>query len=222
MKLVTYIRVSTQRQGKSGLGLSAQENAVREFAAQHDARIVGSFVEVESGRDDERPELAKAIAYTKRQRATLIVAKLDRLARSVRFVSTLMESGVEFTAADMPFANRMTLHIMSAVAEDEARRISERTKAAPKAYKRRGGLLGGSRPECRNLTAAGRRRGAKRAVEVNRANAVAAYVDLAPIVRELRDQGLSLRGIAARLNVEGHTTRRGKPWNQVQVMRVLD
>ncbi|AMV19636.1 recombinase family protein [Planctomyces sp. SH-PL14] len=132
MKLVTYIRVSTQRQGRSGLGLSAQENAVREFAAQHDAKIVGSFTEVESGRDDERPELAKAIAYAKRQRATLIVAKLDRLARSVRFVSTLMESGVEFSAADMPFANRLTLHIMSAVAEDEARRISERTTAALK------------------------------------------------------------------------------------------
>lgn len=221
MKLVTYIRVSTQRQGRSGLGLSAQENAVREFAAQHDAKIVGSFTEVESGRDDERPELAKAIAYAKRQRATLIVAKLDRLARSVRFVSTLMESGVEFSAADMPFANRLTLHIMSAVAEDEARRISERTKAALKAYKRHGGLLGGSRPECRNLTAAGRRRGAKRAAEVNRANAVAAYADLAPIMRELRDQGVSLRGIADRLNEEGHTTRRGLPWNQVQVMRVL-
>lgn len=221
MKLVTYIRVSTQRQGRSGLGLSAQENAVREFAAQHDAKIVGNFTEVESGRDDDRPELAKAIAFAKRQRAVLVVAKLDRLARSVRFVSALMESGVEFAAADMPAANQLTLHITSAVAEDEAHRISERTKTALKAYKRRGGRLGASRPECRNLTAAGRRRGAKRAAEVNRANAVAAYADLAPTMRELRDQGLSLRGIADRLNVEGHTTRRGLPWNQVQVSRVL-
>ncbi|AMV16979.1 recombinase family protein [Planctomyces sp. SH-PL14] len=152
MKVVSYVRVSKQRQSRSGPGLAAQENAVREFAAQHDAKIVGSFVEVESGRDDERPELVKAIAYAKRQRATLIVAKLDRLARSVRFVSTLMESGVEFSAADMQFANRLTLHIMSAVAEDEARRISERTKSGLTAYRARGGVLDAARPECRNRT----------------------------------------------------------------------
>lgn len=221
VRIVVYLRVSTDRQGKSGLGLEAQQEAVTAFAKQHSAKILETFTEVESGKNAGRPELAKAIARAKRQGVTLVVAKLDRLARNLHFTSCLMESGVEFVAIDNPHATRLTIHILAAVAEDEARRISERTKAALTAYKARGGVLGAARPECRNLTTEARQRGAVRAGEVLRAAAKDAYADLIPTMRELRDEGLSLRGIANRLNEEGHTTRRGLPWNQVQVMRVL-
>lgn len=191
------------------------------FAKQHSAKILESFTEVESGKNAGRPELAKAIARDKRQGAMLVVAKLDRLARNLHFTSTLMESGVEFVAVDNPHATRLTIHFLAAVAEDEARWMSERTKAALTAYKARGGVLGAARPECRNLTMEARQRGTVRAGEVLRAAAKDAYSDRIPPLRELRDRGLSLRGIADRLNEEGHTTRRGLPWNQVQVIRVL-
>lgn len=125
MKYVAYFRVSTQRQGQSGLGLEGQQAAVAAFCEP-----LESFTEVESGKRSDRPELARAIAACKRLGATLVIAKLDRLARNVHFVSGLMESGVEFIACDNPNANRLTVHILAAVAEDEARRISERTKAA--------------------------------------------------------------------------------------------
>ena len=137
MKYVAYYRVSTARQGQSGLGLEAQQSAVESFCEP-----IESFTEVESGKLKQRPELMRAIAACKRHKAILVVAKLDRVARNVAFVSTLMESGVEFIACDNPNANRLTIHILAAVAEDEASRISERTKAALAAAKRRGVVLG--------------------------------------------------------------------------------
>ena len=129
-KLVPYYRVSTRKQGESGLGLEAQVSCVINYArtGQHD--IIASFQEIETGKRSDRPELAKAIAYSKRAKATLVIAKLDRLARNVHFLSGLMESQVEFVCCDNPHVNRLTLHILAAVAEDDARRISERTKAA--------------------------------------------------------------------------------------------
>jgi DNA invertase Pin-like site-specific DNA recombinase len=216
-KLVTYIRVSTQKQGASGLGLEGQTAAVEAYARGQGAEIVRTFREVESGKRADRPELVKALALAKRAGATLVVAKLDRLARNVAFLSRLMESGVDFVACDQPNANRLTVHILAAVAEDESKRISERTKAALAAYKARGGTLGTD-----NLTADGRAKGAKRAGEVVRALAQAEYADLLPTIKGLRAGLASLREIAARLNADGHTTRRGKPWTAVQVLRVLD
>ena len=129
-KLIPYYRVSTRKQGESGLGLEAQQSCVADFARYGQHEIVAAYQEIETGKRADGPELAKAIAHAKRAKATLVIAKLDRLARNVHFLSGLMESRIEFVCCDNPHANRLTLHILAAVAEDEARRISERTKAA--------------------------------------------------------------------------------------------
>jgi len=219
--LIGYARVSTAGQGKSGLGMEAQQAAIDAYAARNGGNVVRLYIEVESGKKADRPQLAAALAHARRSKATLVVAKLDRLARNVAFLSALMEAKCDFVACDNEHANRLTIHILAAVAEDEARRISERTKDALRAYKTRGGKLGGARPECRNLTQAARKRGAQAAGEAVAATANEAYADLAPIVMELRGRGLSQQAIAQELNEQGHTTRRGRPWNQVQVMRIL-
>ncbi len=220
--VVAYLRVSTKGQGESGLGLEAQQAAIESFAQQNRGTVARSYLEVESGRKSDRPQLAAAIAHAKRSRATLVVAKLDRLGRNVAFLSALMEAKVDFVACDNPAANKLTLHILAAVAEAEAEAISARTKAALAAYKARGGKLGAARPECRNnLPQEARKRGAKAAGEAVTANANAAYVDLAPLFQDFQSRGLSQHAIAAELNQQGHTTRRGKPWSQVQVGRVL-
>jgi DNA invertase Pin-like site-specific DNA recombinase len=145
-KLVAYYRVSTKQQGESGLGLEGQVAAVATFARTNGAEIVRAYREVETSKRSDRPELLKAIAHAQRSRAGLIIAKLDRLARNVAFTANLMESGVDFVACDNPHANRLTIHILAAVAENEARMISERTRAALVAYKARGGVLGAARP----------------------------------------------------------------------------
>jgi DNA invertase Pin-like site-specific DNA recombinase len=220
-RVIAYIRVSTQKQGKSGLGLEGQQEAIRAYLAQTGAKLLATYREVESGKLSDRPELAKALSHARRSKAVLLVAKLDRLARNLHFLTTIMESGAEFIACDNPHANRLTVHILAAVAEAEAKAISERTKAALQAAKARGTKLGASRPECRNLTVAGRKRGAKRSAEVIRQRADQAYEDIRPMIEEWRNEGLPLASIAQRLNDEGHTTRRGKQWNHVQVQRVL-
>lgn len=220
-QIVGYVRVSTAGQGASGLGLEAQQAAIDAYAAAHAATVVRVYVEIESGRKIDRPELAKALAHAKRSRATLVVAKLDRLARNVAFLSRIMEAKADFVACDNPAANKLTLHILAAVAEAEAEAISARTKAALAAYKARGGKLGGALRQCRNLTQEARERGAKAAAVAIRAKAGEAYSDLMPIIGELRDKGLTQQAIADELNRLGHTTRRAKPWNQTQVGRVL-
>ena len=146
MKIVSYIRVSTKAQGNSGLGLEAQRSAVGAFADSRGANIQAEYREVETGKKKDRPELTKALAHCRRSKATLVVAKLDRLARNVAFTSALMESDVDFVACDNPHANRLTIHILAAVAEAEAVAISERTKAALAAAKARGVKLGSARP----------------------------------------------------------------------------
>lgn len=144
-KFVAYYRVSTQRQGRSGLGLEAQQAALRAYLNGSEWKMLTEFTEVESGKRNDRAALAKALALCRVHRATLLVAKLDRLARNVAFISALMESGVEFSAVDFPQANRLTVHVLAAVAEHEATTISERTRAALAAAKARGTKLGGLR-----------------------------------------------------------------------------
>jgi len=220
-RLVAYYRVSTAKQGASGLGLEGQEAAVASYAKSNNAILLRSYTEVETGKRSDRPELARALADCKLSRATLVIAKLDRLSRNVHFLSGLMESGVDFIACDNPHANRLTLHILAAVAEDEARRISERTKAALAAYKARGGVLGAARPGARRLGGGANPAAARRAGEVSAARAHDAYAHLAPLVARWKAEGLSHRRIAARLDAAGYATRSGKPWNHTQVIRVL-
>lgn len=221
-KLVPYIRVSTDKQGKSGLGLEAQEAAVKGYAQMVGGQIISPFyIEVESGKQDNRPELHKAIAKARAMKAVLVVAKLDRLARSVSFVSTLMKSGLDFVCCDNPQANKLTIHILAAVAEAEVEAISIRTKEALKAYKARGGLLGGARPECRNLTKEATIKGTVASAKVRRANADAYLMDMLPIIKQMSSQGCSLWTIADHLNAQGYTTRKGCSWAAGQVYRAL-
>lgn len=208
-KYVAYFRVSTQRQGDSGLGLEAQQAAVQAFAEP-----VEAFTEIETGTNKRhRPELQKAIAACKRLDAILVIAKLDRLARNVHFVSGLMESGIEFVACDNPHATRLTIHILAAVAEDEARRISERTKAALAAYKARGGQLGNPT----NLTSVARELGTAANVEA----AKRYRTEIKPIAAKLREAGRTLSEIAEILTGRGLLTRRGKAWSATAIMRLL-
>src|SRR5271155_3430985 len=144
-KFISYLRVSTARQGESGLGLEAQRDAVTGYLNGGDWTLVREVVEVESGKRNDRPAIAEALSLCRLHNATLVIAKLDRLARNVHFISSLMESGVEFVAVDFPQANRLTVHILAAVAEHEAAMISARTKAALGAAKARGVKLGGQR-----------------------------------------------------------------------------
>jgi DNA invertase Pin-like site-specific DNA recombinase len=216
-KLVAYRRVSTKGQGESGLGLEGQEQAISTYAAATGCCVIATYTEVESGKRSDRPELARALSHAKRSKATLVIAKLDRLSRNVAFLANLMESGVDFVACDQPNANRLTVHILAAVAEDEARRISERTKAALAAYKACGGVLGTN-----NLTAEGQIKGSRAGVLALKSKAEEAYSDVAPLILRLKSEGMTQQAIAARLNADGHTTRTGKPWGQVQVKRILD
>ncbi len=214
MKFVTYLRVSTERQGQSGLGLEAQRAAVAAHVLGR-GEVVTEFVEVESGKWSDRPELARAQA--KRAGAVLLIAKLDRLARNVAFIANLLESGVEVTAADMPEANRFVLHIMAAVAEQEGRAISERTKAALAAAKARGVKLGWSIPE----RASEQRQAARKGAAVNKALALAHAENVLPVVEQIRAGGASLRQIAAELNARGIKTARGGKWHATTVRNIL-
>lgn len=212
-RFVTYLRVSTARQGESGLGLDAQRATVEAFARQHGGAIVAQHVEVESGKRSDRPELAKALAAARKAKATLLIAKLDRLARNVAFIANLMDAGVDFVACDQPFASRLTLHILAAVAEDEARRTSERTKAALAAAKARGVKLGSPRAA---ETSAGAR--AARSAYATKANA-----STRAVIREIQGAGIStLAGIAKTLEARGvRTPRGGTTWQRTQVARLI-
>jgi DNA invertase Pin-like site-specific DNA recombinase len=211
---VAYARVSTAQQGRSGLGLEAQQEAIRRYVRQDDVLLTPTYIEVESGKRNDRPELEKALAHAKLTGATLLIAKLDRLARNLRFITGIMESGVEFVACDMPHANRLTLHIMGAMAEHEGAAISERTKAALKAAKERGVKLGGYRGGKTvdpSLGLAERQRKAAEFAERVR-----------PAIAEARQAGAeSLRQIAAHLTQRGVQTRRGGPWDAAKVRQLI-
>jgi DNA invertase Pin-like site-specific DNA recombinase len=219
--IIAYYRVSTAKQGASGLGLEAQQMAVRAYAQRIGARVLAGYTEVETGKRSDRPELAKALAHSRRSKATLCVGKLDRLSRNVAFLAAVMDSGAEFAACDLPQASRLMLHIMAAVAEAEALAISQRTAAALAAYKARGGKLGASLEQCNTLTQKARVKGARNAAVVRQQKAREAYVDLLPSMKTWREEGLTLDAIAAKLNADGHTTRRGRPWAAGHVFSVL-
>ncbi|MEQ8393728.1 MAG: recombinase family protein [Gammaproteobacteria bacterium] len=211
-RYIAYYRVSTARQGQSGLGLEAQQTAVRSFVAA-DAGIIEEYVEVESGRRNDRPRLLEALAACRRHKAVLIIAKLDRLARNVAFVSNLMEAGVDFVAVDMPHASRLTVHILAAVAEHEREMISQRTKAALAAAKARGTRLGNQVGNPAGLSKA-----RQRASEIagDRAENVRGIID------EIRVAGLtSFRQIAAAMNARGIESPRGARWYAGSVRRLL-
>lgn len=213
-KAIAYYRVSTTKQGRDGLGMDAQRASVNSFAATHGLEIVAAFDEVETGtRKRARPEIARAIAAAKAQNAVLLIAKLDRLARNVAFISGLMEAGVRFVAVDMPQVTNLTLHILAAVAEEEARLISSRTKAALAAAKARGVKLGTSA----NLTHEAQQAGAN----ANRARAVTETAKMLNYARMLRDSGLPLAKVAHRLNADGYTTRNGRALAPMTVWRML-
>ena len=217
-KFVSYLRVSTAGQGASGLGLEAQRTAVATYLNGGSWRLIKEVVEVESGKRNDRPSLAQALRLCRQQKATLILAKIDRLARNVAFIANLLESGVDFVAADMPEANRFMWHIMASVAEQEAEAISKRTKAALAAAKARGTKLGGRRVSAERfaeIAASGRK--------VRTATATKEAASLMPIIQEIRNSGAStLRAIAAELNArEIETPRKVGEWTAVQVVRVL-
>jgi len=209
---VTYYRVSTQRQGMSGLGLDAQRETVRQFLSEGSSQVVGQFVEVESGRksDTGRPELRRALALAKAKGAALLVAKLDRLSRSVAFVSALMESGVKFTACDMPEANELTIHILAAVAENEAKRISQRTKDALAAAKARGVVLGAAGPA--NL---------RPNIQARQAKADEFADKVAMLFKGFQARHISQRQMVGELNDHGFTAPRGGAWSLSQVQAVI-
>ncbi len=217
-KLIAYYRVSTEKQGRSGLGLEAQFDCVNAYAKATGGTVIRSYQEVESGAKDDRPELAKAIADAKRSKATIVVGKLDRLARDAYLIAGLQKGGVRFTACDMPDADETMIGVYAYFGQRERKLISERTKAAMAVAKSRGIKFG--TPD--NLTQEGRVKGAAKAGKVAKANADDAYSDLLPWLREMRAKGMTLSAIADVLTSEGHTTRQGRPWNQVQVKRVLE
>lgn len=210
-KFVTYLRVSTARQGRSGLGLEAQREAVAGYARQ--GRILREYVEVESGKRVDRPQLELALKECKLTGATLVVAKLDRLARNVEFTARLMNSGADFVAADMPEANRLTIHIIAAMAEHEREQISQRTKAALAAAKRRGVKLGGKR---RGSGWKGKNQTLGAQVRATQATAFAQ--DLREVLDDIG--GRSLRKIAAELTARNIQSPRGGAWTAAGVQRV--
>jgi DNA invertase Pin-like site-specific DNA recombinase len=211
-KFVAYVRVSTAKQGSSGLGLEAQEAAIQQYLRPDD-QLLATFVEIESGADSDRPELAKALRHVELTGATLLVAKLDRLSRAVSFIAQLMDSKVDFVACDQPSASRLTVHIYAAMAEHERNMISERTKAALQAAKARGAKLGGFRGVKVNpaLGTAAKR---KQAHSFNSR--------VAEAIAELQRQGVNgLSELARRLNADGVRTSRGGEWKATQVARVI-
>lgn len=219
-QFIAYYRVSTARQGQSGLGLEAQRTSVLDWLNGGDHQLVAEFTEIETGtRKRQRPELNKAIVAAKKAGAILVIAKLDRLARDVHFVSGLHKADVEFVAVDNPHANKMTIQILAVMAEHEAEMISARTRAALAAAKARGTLLGSANPKIRKgaLAALERARPALIASADQHAN------DLAPVIDGIRRAGATtLQALADALNARGIPTARGGKWYPTTVKNILD
>jgi DNA invertase Pin-like site-specific DNA recombinase len=212
-KWVAYYRVSTAKQGQSGLGLEAQKAAVLAYLNGGRWTLLGEYTEVESGKNDGRPELAKALAQCKLTGSTLVIAKLDRLSRDAHFLLGLQKADVEFVCADMPEANRLTIGLLAVVAQHEREQISQRTKAALAAARERGTVLGGYKgappPDAAAAAAA----------RVAKADRHAAGVQ--PIIREYQAQGMSLRAVAQALTEREIETPRGGAWTADAVRRAM-
>jgi DNA invertase Pin-like site-specific DNA recombinase len=214
---IAYYRVSTERQGRSGLGLDAQRKAVADYLNGGAWTLLEEFVEVESGKRADRLELAKALKACRARRATLVIAKLDRLARDAHFLLGLQKAGVDFVAADMPTANRLTVGIMALVAEEEARMISARTKAALAAAKARGAKLGLANP-----ARIDRHEVSAKGVAAVTASADQHAANVLPIVRTIQAAGVSsLHSVAEALNARGIHTARGGKWYAATVRNML-
>lgn len=224
-KFVAYYRVSTARQGRSGLGLEAQRKAVTDYLDGGKWTVLREFTEIESGKDNSRPELAKALQLCRQTHATLVIAKLDRLSRDAHFLLGLDKAKVEFVAADMPQANRLTVGIMALIAEQEREAISRRTREALAAYKQRQRKDRTLRPlgnpnGARALRKA--RKGNRAALAAVRAKADAHAAELRPVIDELRAEGIaSLEAIAAALNQRGMQTPRGARWYASSVRNLI-
>ena len=218
-KFVAYYRVSTARQGRSGLGLDAQQKAVTDYLNGGRWTLLRELVEVESGKHNDRPELAKALHLCRVTGATLVIAKLDRLSRNAAFLLTLKDSGVKFVAADMPDANTLTIGVMALVAQNEREAISRRTREALAAAKRRGVKLGNPHGARALLRA---RKGNRAAIQAVRVRADQHAQELRPVVDDLKAEGIvSLEGIAAALNERGMQTPRGGRWYATSVRNLL-
>jgi DNA invertase Pin-like site-specific DNA recombinase len=212
-KFVAYYRVSTQKQGINGLGMDAQRHSVLNYLDGGNWKLIAEFAEVETGKRSDRQELAKAIALCRKERATLVIAKLDRLARNAAFLLNLRDSGVDFIAVDMPHADRFTVGIMALVAEKERDMISQRTKDGLAAAKRRGTKLGNPRPA----------EAVKRAVKVNKQRADTYAASLVPVIQQIQKAHVSsLRGSAQCLNARGFKTPNGKAFAAQSVKNILD
>ncbi len=220
MKIVAYLRVSTRKQAASGLGRDAQREAVEAFARERGGNILATYIEVESGKRNDRPELARALHHAKGTRATLVIAKLDRLSRDSAFLNNLMARAVRFVAADMPEANDLTVRILAAVAQQEREAISRRTVEALAAAKRRGVTLGNPNGARALLRA---RRGNAASLGAIKARADDHARELRPVIAELEREGVtSLGGIAAALNERGWATPRGgAQWHKASVRNLL-
>jgi len=219
MKLVSYLRVSTQQQSRSGLGLDAQRAAIDAYAAQRQATVLQTFTEVESGKLNTRPELAKALHLAKVTGAILVIAKLDRLSRNASFLLALRDSGVKFVAADLPDANELTVGIMALVAQQEREAISKRTKEALAAAKERGRKLGNPNGASALLRAA---KGNLAALGAIQRGADAHAIQLRPVIVALTGEGIeSLGAIASELNTRGMLTPRGGTWHKSSVRNLL-
>jgi len=218
-RVVAYHRVSTEGQGRSGLGLEAQKEAVAGLCQSRGWQIVAEFTEVESGKRNDRPELCAALHRAKVTGAVLVVAKLDRLSRNIAFLVALQESGARFMAADMPEANELTVHIMAAVAQAERKAIAKRTREALATAKARGTRLGNPNGAAALLRAA---KGNAAALEAVKANAAGRAADYAPIIADIRAAGAtSLPAIARELNERGIITPRGGRWHPSSVRNLL-
>lgn len=218
MRTINYYRVSTAKQGRSGLGLDAQRAAIESFCASRGCKPLGEYTEQESGKRDDRPELTKALHHAKVTGATLLIAKLDRLSRNLAFLATLQDAGTKFVAADMPEANELTIHIMAVMAQAERKAISKRTKEALAAAKARGTKLGNPN----GAKAFGAYKGNEAAVIAIKAKSAAFAADILPVVEAIKGEGhSSLRAIAKELNLRGIVTARGGKWGPQSVSDVL-
>lgn len=217
-RFISYYRVSTARQGQSGLGLEAQRAAVLGYLNGGDWRLVGEFTEVESGKNNDRPQLAKAMAECRLRNATLVIAKLDRLSRNAAFLLSLRDAGVAFVCADMPDANTLTIGILALIAQNEREALSARTKAALAARRARGHTLGNPA----NLTTSAAALGSRAGNLAKTAKAEKRTADLAPVIEDIQASGKRSRtAIAAELNSRGFPAPRGGEWAPAQVHRLL-